>query len=234
MEETTAKIVGLTASQSSIVVNVTLKKNGIQSKIKKFTRSALKVVNLSKLAQSGSASSISISDGLTYNQYYGLRVQDDQISLDVPDVAKVLVVYESTNTVDPTLDAIEFSSISNVGADAIIGENVIGSDSGTVARVVTNNNSTPSSGGTDKLGVVYLNQNTFTAGETVTFKESNIISTVQSITLGKYNNVTNNYVLDGGQKNEYYDYSRLIRTTDSEPSKRLLVVFDHYIVPCIG
>ena len=83
----------------------------------------------------------------------------------------------------------------------------------------------------DKLGVVYLNQNTFTAGETVTFKESNIISTVQSITLGKYNNVTNNYVLDGGQKNEYYDYSRLIRTTDSEPSKRLLVVFDHYIVP---
>lgn len=228
---TGVEIEGLNTSQSNIVVNVTLKKNGIQSKIKNFTRSALKVVNLSKLARSGSASSISINDGLTYNQYYGLRVQDDQISLDVPDVAKVLVVYESTNTADPTLDAIEFSSISNVGTDAIIGENIIGSDSGTVARVVTNNTSTPSSGGANKLGVVYLNQNTFTAGETVTFKESNIISTVQSITLGKYNNVTNNYVLDGGQKDEYYDYSRLIRTTDSEPSKRLLVVFDHYIVP---
>ena len=228
---TGVEIEGLNISQSNIVVNVTLKKNGIQSKIKKFTRSAIEVVNLSKLAQSGSASSISISDGLTYNPYYGLRVQDDQISLNVPDVSKVLVVYESTNTGDPTLDAIEFSSISNVGADAIIGENIIGSDSGTVARVVTNNNSTPSSGGTNKLGVVYLNQSTFTAGETVAFKESNIISTVQSITLGKYNNVTNNYVLDGGQKNEYYDYSRLIRTTDSEPSKRLLVVFDHYIVP---
>jgi len=224
-------IKALDASGGNSIVNVTLKKNGIQSKIKKFTRSALKVVNLSKLAQSGSASSISISDGLTYNQYYGLRVQDDQISLDVPDVAKVLVVYESTNTDDPTLDVIEFSSISNVGTDAIIGENIIGSESGTVARVVTNNASTPSSGDANKLGVVYLNQNTFTAGETVTFKESNIISTVQSITLGKYNNVTNNYVLDGGQKNEYYDYSRLIRTTDSEPSKRLLVVYDHYIVP---
>ena len=224
-------IEGLDSTGGNSIINATLKKNGIQSKIKEFTRSALKVVNLSKLAQSGSASSISISDGLTYNQYYGLRVQDDQISLNVPDVSKVLVVYESTNTGDPTLDAIEFSSISNVGADAIIGENIIGSDSGTVARVVTNNNSTPSSGGTNKLGVVYLNQSTFTAGETVVFKESNIISTVQSITLGKYNNVTNNYVLDSGQKNEYYDYSRLIRTTDSEPSKRLLVVFDHYIVP---
>ena len=216
---------------SNVVVNTTLKKNGIQSKIKKFTRSAIEVVNLSKLAQSGSASSISISDGLTYNPYYGLRVQDDQISLNVPDVSKVLVVYESTNTADPTLDAIEFSSISNVGTDAIIGENIIGSESGAVGRVVTNNSSSPSSGGVNKLGVVYLNQNTFIAGETVTFKESNIISTVQSITLGKYNNVTDNFVLDGGQKNEYYDYSRLIRTSDSEPSKRLLVVFDHYIVP---
>jgi len=228
---TGVEIEGLTSGQSDIVVNATLKKNGIQSKIKKFTRSAIEVVNLSKLAQSGSASSISINDGLTYNQYYGLRVQDDQISLNVPDVSKVLVVYESTNTADPTLDAIEFSSISNVGTDAIIGENIIGSESGAVGRVVTNNSSSPSSGGANKLGVVYLNQNTFIAGETVTFKESNITSTVQSITLGKYNNVTDNFVLDGGQKNEYYDYSRLIRITDSEPSKRLLVVFDHYVVP---
>ena len=231
---TGVEIKGLLTSQSSMVVNVTLKKNGIQSKIKKFTRSAVKVVDLSKLAQSGSASSISISDGLTYNSHYGLRVQDDQISLNVPDVSKVLIVYESTNTADPKLDAIKFSSISNVGTDAIIGENIIGSESGAVGRVVTNQNSTESyfdEPKDNKLGVVYLNQNTFIAGETVTFKESNIISTVQSITLGKYNNVTNNYVLDGGQKNEYYDYSRLIRTTDSEPSKRLLVVFDHYIVP---
>jgi len=135
------------------VCHTTLKKNGIQSKIQKFTRSAVKVVDLSKLAQSGSASSISISDGLTYNPYYGLRVQDDQISLNVPDVSKVLVVYESTNTADPTLDAIEFSSISNVGTDAIIGENIIGSESGAVGRVVTNNTSTESEGGCN-LGTI--------------------------------------------------------------------------------
>lgn len=227
-------VTNLDSGGGDSIVNVTLKKNGIQSKIKKFTRSAIEVVNLSKLAQSGSASSISISDGLTYNPHYGLRVQDDQISLNVPDVSKVLVVYESTNTADPKLDAIKFSSISNVGTDAIIGENIIGSESGAVGRVVTNQNFTESyfdAPKDDKLGVVYLNQNTFIAGETVTFKESNIISTVQSITLGKYNNVTDNFVLDGGQKNEYYDYSKLIRTSDSEPSKRLLVVFDHYIVP---
>ena len=233
-EGTGVEIKGLNTGQSNIVVNTTLKKVGIQSKVKNFTRSALKVINLSKLVESGpvgSGTSNSINDGLVYNKYYGLRVQDDNISLDVPDVSKVLVVYESTNTLDPTLDSIEFSSTSNVLNNAIIGENIVGSDSGAVARVVTNNNSSPSSGGVNKLGIVYLNENTFQIGETVRFKESNVISTVQSITLGKYNNLTNNFVLDGGQKDEYYDYSRLVRTTDLEPSKRLLVVYDHYVVP---
>jgi hypothetical protein len=231
---TGVEIKGLNTGQSNIVVNTTLKKVGIQSKVKNFTRSALKFVNLSKLVESGpvgSGTSNSINDGLVYNKYYGLRVQDDNISLDVPDVSKVLAVYESTNTLDPTLDSIEFSSTSNVLNNAVIGENIVGSDSGAVARIVTNNNSSPSSGGTNKLGIVYLNENTFQLGETVRFKESNVISTVQSITLGKYNNITNNFVLDGGQKDEYYDYSRLIRTTDLEPSRRLLVVYDHYVVP---
>ena len=83
----------------------------------------------------------------------------------------------------------------------------------------------------NNLGIVYLNRLRFTAGEDVTFEESNITSTIQSITLGKYKNIKNNYTLDKGQKDEYYDYSRLVRNTNLEPSRRLLVVFDHYTVP---
>ena len=100
-------IIGLN-NGSNAVVNATLKKNGIQSKIKEYTRSSLNIVNLSTLVQSGAATSDSINDGLTYNSYYGLRVQDDQISLNVPDVCKVLAVYESTNTADPILDRLNF------------------------------------------------------------------------------------------------------------------------------
>ena len=40
---------------------------------------------------------------------------------------------------------------------AIIGENIVGQSSNAIARVVTNNNSNPSSGGINKLGIVYLN-----------------------------------------------------------------------------
>ena len=223
-------ISGLPVS-GSVVVNATLVKNGIQSKIKEYTRSALNIVNLSQLVQSGAATSDSINDGLTYNQYYGLRVQDDKISLNVPDVSKVLAVYESTNTADPTLDILKFSSISQVGTNAIIGEDIIGSDTGTLARIVTNNSTTPSTGDDNKLGIVYLNDQKFDPGENVVFKESNIISTLESITLGKYKNITNNFNLDKGQRDEYYDYSRLIRVGTQVPEKRLLIVYDHYTIP---
>ena len=215
----------------SVVVNTTLVKNGIQSKIKEYTRSALNIVNLSQLVQSGAATSDSINDGLTYNQYYGLRVQDDKISLNVPDVSKVLAVYESTNTLDPTLDVLKFSSISQVDTNAIIGEDIIGSDTGALARIVTNNSTTPSTGDNNKLGIVYLNDQKFNPGENVVFKESNIISTLESITLGKYKNITNNFNLDKGQRDEYYDYSRLIRVGTQVPEKRLLIVYDHYTIP---
>src|SRR5210317_1202767 len=209
---------------SNVVVNATLKKNSIQSKIKKYTRSALNIVNLSTLARSGAATSDSINDGLTFNPYYGLRVQDDQISLNVPDVSKVLAVYESTNTSDPTLDRIQFPIISQVDTDAIIGEDIIGSDSGALARIVTK----PSS---NNLGIVYLNDKKLSVGENVTFKESNIVSTLEQITLGKYKNITNNFTLDKGQRDEYYDYSRLVRVGSQIPERRLLVVYDYYSVP---
>ena len=218
------EISGLNSGGGASIVNVTLKKNDIRSKTKEYTRSTVKNINLSKLTQSGSTPESTLNDGLTYNQYYGLRVQDDQISLDYPDVVKVLAVYESTNNNDPVLTRVQFPSLSNVDNDAIIGEDIIGSDSGAIARVVTKPQS-------NNLGIVYLNSDQFSLGESVTFRESNIVSNIQVITPGQFKDLTNNYNLDKGQKNEFYDYSRLVRTGSLTPEKRLLVVFDHYTVP---
>jgi hypothetical protein len=91
----TVTISGLSASQSNVVVNTTLVKNGIQSKVKTYNRSQTLNVARSKYPQSGTSISSSIGDGLTYNQFYGLRVQDDEISLNYPDVVKIISVYES-------------------------------------------------------------------------------------------------------------------------------------------
>jgi hypothetical protein len=221
----TVTISGLSTNQSNITVNTTLIKNGIQSKIKEYNRSKTLSVSLSKYSQSGSGISSSIGDGLTYNQYYGLRVQDEEISLNYPDVVKVISVYESFDSSAPTLDQVQFTSSANVSTNAIIGEDILGNSSKAVARIV----SKPS---TNVLGIVYLNSERLFAGETVIFKDSNITTEIESITPGKYKDITNSYTLDKGQRDQYYDYSRIVRNKgEAEPSKQLLVVFDYYSVP---
>ena len=208
-----------------VVVNTTLVKNGIQSKIKTYNRSQTLTVDKSKYPQSGTGSNNSISDGLTYNQYYGLRVQDEEISLNYPDAVKIISVYESFDSNDPVLDKIQFNPTAIVSTNAIIGENILGINSKAIARVV----SKPS---TDVLGIVYLNSERFLESESVTFSESNITTEIQSIILGKYKDITNSFTLNKGQKNQYYDYSKIVRNKGTtEPSKKLLIVFDYYSIP---
>jgi hypothetical protein len=213
------------ANKQIASINATFVKTGIQSKEKQFVRSKTLDLYFSRNRESGTGISTSIGDGLTYNAYYGLRVQDEEISLNYPDVVKVISVYESLDSSAPSLDTLSFSSIVNVDVNAIIGENIIGDASNTVARVV----SKPSS---NTLGVVYLNNNRFNVGETVTFEESGINTPISSISLGRYRDITRKFDLDKGQKDQYYDYSKLIRKFgETAPSKRLLVVFDYYSVP---
>mgnify|MGYP001157417472 CR=1 FL=1 len=231
---TTLEITGVPqVGNSETVVNVTAKKNSIVSKIKNLSKSNILDVIYSRDSRSGIGQSTSLYDGLTYtNSAYGLRVQDEEISLNVPDAIRVIAVYESINNDQPVLDIAEFGATAVVETNAIIGENIIGESSNAVARVVTNNGTTPASGNTNKLGIVYLNGNTFEVGENVTFEESNIKTLVVSVSNGTYNNISKSFVLDGGQHSEYCDYSRLLRKESvAIPSRRLMVIFDKYTVP---
>ena len=212
----------------SKTVDVTIVKNSIKSKLKNYKRSEIVNVTRSKYSKSGSTAvgdgAEQISDGLIFDARYGLRVQDEEISLNYPDVIKFLAVYESIDAQTPTLDILQFTSTVDVDTNAIIGENIVGNDNKVVARVVAN----PSN---NKLSVVYLSPSKFNAGESVTFEESNIVTEIQSIEIGIYKNITNSFTLDKGQKNEFYDYSRLVRNRNiSEPKGPLLIVFDHYTV----
>ncbi len=222
----TVTISGLLPNQiNNVVVNTTLVKNGIQSKVKTYNKSQTLSVIKSKNPQSGSGISSSIGDGLTYNQFYGLRVQDEEISLNYPDVVKIISIYESFDSSAPTLDRVQFGASANVTINAIIGENILGNNSKCIARVV----SKPS---TNVLGVVYLNSERFANSETVIFEDSNITTEIESIIPGKYKDITNSYRLDKGQKDQYYDYSKIVRNKNTpEPSKQLLVVFDYYSIP---
>jgi hypothetical protein len=163
--------------------------------------------------------------GLSTNQFYGLRVQDREISLNVPDVVNVVGVYESLNTSNPTLDKLTFVSGLSLDTNSILGERIVGSTSGAIAQLATRVSST-------EVEICYLTPQTFSVGESVTFEESSIISNIQIITLGNYLNVTNKFDLDKGQREQYYDYSRIVRKLNfSEPTRKLLVVYNYYDVP---
>ena len=222
----TVTINGLRTSQTdNLVVDTTLIKYGIQSKIKQYNRSASIVISRSKYKQSGVGVNTSLDDGLSHSIYYGVRVQDEEICLNYPDVSKVVSVYESLDNSDPTLDRIQFTSTASVHTNAIIGEHVIGSTSKAIARVV----SSPSA---NNLEVVYLTSDKLSSGESVVFDESKLNTEVELITLGNYKNITESFTVDKGQRDEYYDYSRIIRRDSAkEPSRRLLVVFDYYSIP---
>lgn len=217
--QTTITLSGLSTSRSNVVVNATLKKNSIKNKQKLYNRSQkLEVTNVS----SGIGTVLS---GLTTSQFYGLRIEDQEISLNVPDVVKVIAVYESLNSSTPTLDNLTFGSGLNLNVNAILGEKIIGATSGAVAQVVTRSSSTV-------VEFVYLNSNSFIKDETVTFEESNIVAPIVSVNRGNYINQTQNYTLDKGQKEQYYDYSRIVRKINAKvPARRLLVIFDSYTVP---
>ena len=108
-------------ADANTVISVTAEKQGIQSKVKEYQRSQLVTVDKSNFVGSGS-SVANLNDGLTYNSTaYGLRVQDESISLNVADVSRVLAVYESLDTNAPTLDHVEFPSSANVLGNAKIG-----------------------------------------------------------------------------------------------------------------
>ena len=215
---------GLRASQSNVNVIATVRKTSIQNKQKVYNRVRTLEVTRSKYSNSGTNGNNSINDGLTKSPYYGLRVQDKEICLNYPDVANIFAVYQAIDENSVTLDTLNFFTNPDINDSVILGENVVGSTSGAVAKVVTK--------AANKITFVYLNENRFAVQENVLFQESNVIGQIQTISAGRYTDVTNRFTLNKGQKSQYYDYARLVRNDGySEPNRKLYVVYDHYTVP---
>lgn len=213
---------GLSLTSGTAKLTYTIKKLNVSAKIKNRNRVNTIVVDKSKYNFSGIGQT-TINDGLQFGNYpYGTRVHDEEISLCYPDVVKLLGVFESTTTGDPQLPS-AILGLGNVNNGSIIlGEEFVGDRSNCVAIVVER--TVGSSSGVDYIS---LNSSDFIPGETVRFKESGIIATVNSLKGGNSANITNNYKLDNGQKDTFYDYGKIIRkSTSREPRKKLKIVFE--------
>ncbi len=210
---------GLRTSQSNVVVSTTLKKRALKSKQKNYIRS--QKIEILKTAVGINTT----SSGMDRSTAYGLRVEDKEISFNVPDVSRVIGVFESINTDSPILDKITFPDGLNLDTTSIIGEKLSGRTSGSAAQITAHVSS-------NQIEIAYLTPTKFTIGEIVDFDESSITTTLQDITVGSFLNITNRYQLDKGQREQFYDYSRLVRKQNFPPATRkLLIVYDAYTVP---
>ena len=210
---------GLLANQSNVVLSSTVRKVGLRSKQKNFVRSEKVTISNTVVGVS------TVITGLSTSQFYGTRVQDKEICLNVPDVVNVVGVYESLNTLDPTFDRLTFISGLGLDTNTIIGEKIIGADSGAVAQLTGRNSAT-------EIEFVYLNSNKFTVGEVASFQESGITSPIVNVLLGNYLNISDGFTLDKGQKEQFYDYSRIVRRGDFlSPNRRITVVYNVFDAP---
>jgi len=203
----------------------TLKKSRIKSKVKKRTRVNSIIVDKSILNTSGIGTATK-NDGLNYGNGlypYGTRVQDKEISLNVPDVIRVHGIYESLGLSEPSSPIASLSSIVGPNTDTsniIIGEKLIGSTSNAIA-VVSEIIST------NKIAFIYLNDATFSQNEVVNFDESAISAIINSVEITS-KNISNSFNFDDGQRETFYDYSKVIRKNNfSEPQRKIKIYFDN-------
>ena len=203
---------------NNVTVNTTIKKPAIKSKTKEYVRSHK--VEVTKCV---SAATTALS-GLSTSVYYGMRVEDNEVSLNIPDVVKIVGVYESLDTNALTLDTLDFPAGLSLDTASILGEAILGADTGAYAQITNRVSAT-------RVEIAYLNSDEFEVGELVTFEESNISANLQTINKGNHQNVTSHFDLDKGHKDTLLDYSRLVRKQDGYiPTHRLLAIVDYYNV----
>ena len=219
-----ATISGLTASQSNVVIHTTQQKSKVKSKQKNLVRGKSLIVTGSDRSYSGV--STSIADGLTFSNAYGKRVQDREVSLDVADVVEVHAVYESSGTGAPTIPSLTLTSFTGPNgdnSDLILGEVGVGKSSGASAMVLARS-------GTNKVEVCFKNTSSFNETEEVVFQESGVIANLSQVAPGDPN-IRNNFLIDSGQRSEYYDFGRLVRKQNfPKPQGQLKIYYDHYTI----
>ena len=218
---------GLNTSSGSGKLIATLLDSNVTEKIKRKNRIEILTVDKSAYEYSGIGTQTA-NDGLTYGNYaYGTRVQDEEICLLRPDVTKIYAVYESSSTSDAILPRITVSQLNGPTAktlDLLIGEKIIGQTSKSVAVYCERVNDS-------QITFTNLNERSFEVGEQIKFVESGITGFISEFISGD-RNITNNFTFDNGQKDTIYDYSKIIRKTESKPpTRRLKIVVESASIP---
>jgi len=147
---------------------------------------------------------------------FGTRPTDRDISLGRADAFKLVAVFDSEDT---STDAVapELTTGSITGTFTR-GEKITGGTSGATGRII--DTSSP-------FSYVLTSVTDFAVGDVITGESSGATATVSAVTGGDIV-ITSDFLLDTGQRDNFYDISRLVRKPSvPSPQGRLLVVYDY-------
>ena len=152
---------------------------------------------------------------------YGTRSTDVDISLGRGDVYKVLAVFD-TEVDDATSAVIPQFTTSNSIGTFVRGEKITGASTGAIARILST---------VSPIQYILrdgIGSTDFISGEKITGTFSGATATVGTLTAGS-KVVTSNFVLDTGQRDNFYDIARIVRKKSAPvPRGRLLIVYDYF------
>ena len=205
------------SSPQDAYLTVTYEKIKCKTRKKTFNRCAQITINKTN------AGINTVGTGLTYNNVYGSRIEDQAISLNIPDATSIIGIYESSNINSPILPSFIVSALSSSITNLVKGEKIIGSDTKAVATLIVTDN-------ISEVKFGYLNDKQFKVGEIITFKESGITGIIGSVNVGD-RNILNSYLFDNGSRATYLDFSRIIRKPSAEaPKRKITIVYNYYSI----
>ena len=152
---------------------------------------------------------------------YGTNYKDQIITLGVPDAYALKGVYESNDTTDALPPMLTLAS--GMGACAA-GDKITGSVTGAVGRVIQKSS--------NDIYFYYLTDTTFTTSDVVKNEASTDSATnsrqCTAVTIDS-KDITQNYVLDDGQRDGYYGLASIKRKAGAPtPQATILIIFDYF------
>ena len=159
---------------------------------------------------------LGVESARSANGFYGTAFDDEEISLGVADAFKVRGIYEATGGATRPLSP---SATFTVSSGSFVNyETVIGQTSNAHAVIIA-------TGGTTYF---YYISGTLVNTENVVGQTSGAIATLSNVSAGGQN-ITSRYFFDNGQRDGYYDLSKLVLKPGSpKPNNKILVVFDYF------
>ena len=160
---------------------------------------------------------LKVSENSTGN-FYGCGYDNKEISLGVADAFKVHAIFEG---VDGSALPPKFQTTTTSGT-FVNYEEVVGQTSDARAIIITF-----AGDGADTY-FYYKNDNRFVDSEVIIGQTSNAVGTLSNISTGSPN-ITNRYFFDNGQRDGFYDLSKLIlKPGEPTPNNQILIVFDYF------